>query len=329
MELDWYLRRQSGVISCTQARAAGLSQDVVDRRITSGRWERLHPGVYLAGDHAYTDEVRMRAAVLWAGKDAVAHGLSAAWWHDLGPALPATVEVTVRRRRGPGKQPGVSVRRRDLPYPDLIAVRDLWVTDLPLTVLEAAVALGPQGSELLDRSLQRRVKFPAVYRAHCRNQGRRGSAKASRLLAVAADRAASHAERLLIRLLRAAGITGWVLGYPVQGYLIDLAFPVQRVAVEVDGWAWHVAADRFVDDRRRQNALVNLRWTVLRFTWHDLVARPAALSRRSAWRWKPRIDHRFGRINRAQCGLFCRTSDHWLPERAAFRARGGSGPARG
>ncbi|HEX4102976.1 MAG TPA: DUF559 domain-containing protein [Pseudonocardiaceae bacterium] len=277
VELDWYLRRQSGVISCAQARAAGLSQDVVDRRIAGRRWERLHPGVYLAADHPYTDEVRIRAAVLWAGKDAVAHGVSAAWWHDLGPALPATVEVTVRRARNPGKQPGVSVRRRDLPYPDLVAVRDLWVTDLPLTVLEAAIALGPQGCELLDRSLQRRVKFPAVHRAQCRNHGRRGSTQASQLLAVAADRAASHAERLLVRLLRAAGITDWELGYAVQGYLIDLAFPLQRVAIEVDGWAWHMTADRFVDDRRRQNALVNLQWTVLRFTWHDLVGRPDAV----------------------------------------------------
>jgi very-short-patch-repair endonuclease len=64
------------------------------------------------------------------------------------------------------------------------------------------------------------------------------------------------------------------LGHRVHGFLIDLAFPVQRVAIEVDGWAWHVTADRFIDDRRRQNALVNARWTILRFTWHDLVARP-------------------------------------------------------
>lgn len=277
MELDWYLRRQCGVISRAQARTAGLSLDAVDRRVRSGRWERLHPGIYLAADHPYTDEVRIRAAVLWAGKDAVAHGVSAAWWHDLGPALPATVEVTVRRDRKPGTQAGVSVRRRDLPYPDLIAVRDLWVTDVPLTVLEAAAAQGPAGSALLDRALQRRVKFAAVYRAHCRNQGRCGSAEASRLLAVAADRAASHAERLLVRMLRAADLTGWELGYRFQGYVIDVAFPQQRVAIEVDGWAWHVNPDRFIDDRRRQNALVNLQWTVLRFTWHDLVVRAAGI----------------------------------------------------
>jgi very-short-patch-repair endonuclease len=139
---------------------------------------------------------------------------------------------------------------------------------------DAVIALGPQGAELLDRALQRRVKFPAVYRAHCRNQGRRGSAEASRLLAVAADRAASHAERLLVRLLRSAGITGWELGYRVHGFLVDLAFPLQQVVIEVDGWAWHVDADRFVGDRRRQNALVNLQWMILRFTWHDLVAAP-------------------------------------------------------
>ena len=38
-----------------------------------------------------------------------------------------------------------------------------------------------------------------------------------------------------------------------------------------------MTADRFVDDRRRQNAVVNLHWTVLRFTWHDLVDRPDAV----------------------------------------------------
>lgn len=151
MDLDWYLRRQSGVISRAQARAAGLSEDAVDRRVSRGQWDRLYPGVYLSAHHPYTDEVRLRAAVLWAGKDAVAHGVSAAWWHDLGPDLPATVEVTVRRDRNPGTQAGVVIRRRNLPYPDLIAVRDLWVTDLPLTVLDAVIALGSGGQSCLIR----------------------------------------------------------------------------------------------------------------------------------------------------------------------------------
>ena len=93
-------------------------------------------------------------------------------------------------------------------------------------------------------------------------------------LTAAADRADSAAERLLVRIMREAGVTGWVLGHPFGPWRIDIAFPRERVAVEVDGWAWHVDAERFRADRRKQNALVRAGWDPLRFTWHDLDGRP-------------------------------------------------------
>ncbi len=104
--------------------------------------------------------------------------------------------------------------------------------------------------------------------------GRRGSSAAGRLRGAAADRADSAAERLLVRVLRAGGVTGWVLGHPFGPWRIDLAFPARKVAVEVDGWAWHVDPERFRPDRRKQNALVRAGWDPLRFTWHDLDRRP-------------------------------------------------------
>lgn len=263
------LRRQAGVISHDQALGAGLSPSAIQRRVR--RWVRLHPEVFLAADHPYTDEVRLRSAVLWAGPGSVAHGVSAAWWHGLHPRLPRRVEVTVPRGRWPSPQPGVSLRRRDVDPLDLSVYRDLPVTGIALTAIEAAVVAGAQ---LLDRALQTCVGFDWVRRAHYRNLGRAGSAAGSALLVAAADRAASQAERMLVRLLRDAGISGWRLGLAWDGCVIDVAFPAQRVAIEVDGWAWHVDPDRFVRDRRRQNALVNGGWHVLRFTWHDLVARP-------------------------------------------------------
>ena len=113
-----------------------------------------------------------------------------------------------------------------------------------------------------------------MYRAFCRNMGPHGSTAAGRLLVAAADRADSAAERLLVRLLRDAAISGWVLGYPFGPWRIDLAFPAQKVAVEVDGWAWHVDPQRFRADHRKQNALVRDGWDPLRFTWHDLDGRP-------------------------------------------------------
>jgi very-short-patch-repair endonuclease len=169
------------------------------------------------------------------------------------------------------------VRRRDLDAADRVGIRDLWVTGVPLTVLEAAVALGEQGSDLLDRALQRRVWFDALHRAQSRNLGRRGAAAAGRLLVAAADRAASAAERKLIAVLRGAGITGWRQQHLVGGYELDLAFLDHRVAVEVDGWAWHSDVAAFRNDRQRQNSLVLAGWTVLRFTWHDLTERPGSV----------------------------------------------------
>jgi very-short-patch-repair endonuclease len=276
VSLDHLVCRQGGVVTLRQAVACGLSAATVHRRARQKAWERLHPAVYLVGGHRLTDEVRVRAAWLWAGEGSVVSGPAAAYWHGLLDRAPEVVEVTVPRRCGPGGQPGVRVRRRDLATTDLVGTRDLWLTAVPLTVLETAVVL-PDGSAFLDRALQRRVRFATLYRAFCRNMGRQGSSAAGRLLVAAADRADSAAERLLVRILRDAGITGWVLGHPFGPWRIDLAFPARKVAVEVDGWAWHVDAERFRNDRRKQNALVRDGWDPLRFTWHDLDGRPAAV----------------------------------------------------
>jgi hypothetical protein len=183
------------------------------------------------GGHRLTDEVRVRAAWLWAGDEAAVSGPAAAYRHGLLDRAPTEIELTVPHRRKPRTQRGLVVRRRDLHHVDVVGNRDIRLTALPLTVLETAVAL-PGGSAFLD----------------------------------------------LVRILREAGITGWVLGHPFGPWRIDLAFPARRVAVEVDGWAWHVDAQRFANDRRKQNALVRAGWDPLRFTWHDLDGRPRGVA---------------------------------------------------
>jgi very-short-patch-repair endonuclease len=276
VSLDDLVRRQGGVLALRQAVACGMSAATVQRRAREGSWRRLYPAVYLLAGHRLTDEVRVRAASLWAGEGAVVSGAAAAYWHGMLDRPPRTVELTIPRRSSPRCPTGVRVRRRDLASIDVVGNRDLWLTAGPLTALETAVAL-PDGSVFLDRALQRHVRFPPVYRAFCRNIGRHGSTAAGRLLVAAADRADFAAERLLVRLLRDAGIGGWVLGHPFGPWRIDLAFPQQKVAVEVDGWAWHVDIERFRTDRRKQNALVRAGWDPLRFTWHDLDGRPGTV----------------------------------------------------
>ncbi len=127
---------------------------------------------------------------------------------------------------------------------------------------------------IMDSALQRSVELRALWHAHLRNKGRYGSPAARRLLQAAEDNAHSEAERLLIRMLRAAKITGWKANYPVAGYRVDVGFPKQKVALEVDGFAFHSDSEDFHQDRKRQNAIALAGWQVLRFTWLDLIEYP-------------------------------------------------------
>ncbi len=167
----------------------------------------------------------------------------------------------------------MKARRRDLSSRDVVERDGLRVTALPLTVVEAAVRRGG-GPKLMDTALQRHVELAQLWRAHLRNKGRHGSPAARRLLRAAQDGARSEAERLLVKLLRDAGFTGWKTNHPVGGYKVDVAFLPAKVAIEVDGWAFHTDSEVFQIDRNRQNVIALLGWKVLRFTWLDLTAYP-------------------------------------------------------
>ncbi|MGD9529204.1 type IV toxin-antitoxin system AbiEi family antitoxin domain-containing protein [Pseudonocardia sp.] len=271
------LAAQDGVVSLAQAAGAGLPGPTVRRWVREGRWTRLHPAVYLAGGHRLTAAGRIRAAWLWAGEDAVVSGAAAAFWHRIVDLPPPVVDLVVPAARHPRPRPGIRATRRDLDRgADTVRIGGIRLVQKPLAVWET-LRTGAGDSLFLDRALQRHVRFAAFYRTHCRHLGRPGSAAVHRMLVAAADRADSAAERLLVALLRDASLTGWVLGHPFGPYRIDLAFPALRVAVEVDGWAWHVDAERFAADRRKGNALVRAGWDLLRFTWHDLERRGPAV----------------------------------------------------
>lgn len=227
VDIEGVLRRQAGVVSRAQALAAGLSPGQIERRLATDQWWVIRPRVYWARDQRLTSEALVYSALLWATAPSVLSGLAAAWQHDLLPEAPAIVDITVPLRRCLRPPRGIRVSRRDLAEVDRVEQDGVRVTGLPLTILEAAVALG-----------------------------RRGSGAVAALLAAAADRAASAAERKAIVLLRGAAITGWELHHRLAGYELDIALPRLKVAIEIDGWAWHHDPASFRRDRQRQNALV-------------------------------------------------------------------------
>ncbi|MGB5151422.1 MAG: DUF559 domain-containing protein [Mycobacterium sp.] len=271
--LDELLKCHDGVITLEQACSVGMGRHTVQRRVAAGRWRRCGPSVYFVDDRPFTDAARIRAGVWGYGKNAASSGLAAAWWHGLTRFAPEIVEVTVPRNSNGRVHAGTRVRRRDLGRPDVVERRGLRVTALTLTVVEAAARRGG-GSAIMDSALQQQIPLSELWRSHLRHKGRYGAPAARRLLQAADDGARSQAERLLAQLLRSASLTGWRTNYKVGRYRVDFAFPKHRVAIEVDGWAFHSDRADFQHDRERQNQIMLMRWQVLRFTWLDLTAYP-------------------------------------------------------
>src|ERR1700683_1366656 len=58
---------QSGVVSRSQALKAGLSEGVIKFKVSSGRWQEVHPGVYTRVTGGPVRGAQLWAAVLSAG----------------------------------------------------------------------------------------------------------------------------------------------------------------------------------------------------------------------------------------------------------------------
>ena len=278
VDLVRHLASHDGVVTRDRARALGLSESAIARRLASGEWIRRAAGVYFAIAWPYTAAARVRVAAEWARSGGALAAVTAAWWLGLGVVGPTP--ITVILPRGCSRRPpvGVTVVQRDL-RGERCRHHGLWVVSRALAVLDAAVALGRGGQPFLDRALQQHVTLDELRTAQARHLGRRGSAAAGRLIARAGDRTASEAERRMISLLRRAGLDGWSVNLSVplsdgRCALVDIAFPEVRFALEVDGWAFHVDRERFVGGRGRKRELVAQGWTVAEVTWQDLVERP-------------------------------------------------------
>ncbi len=92
----------------------------------------------------------------------------------------------------------------------------------------------------------------------------------------------SKAERLLRRLLKAAGLPQPIVNVPLLGYTADFLWREHRLILEVDGYPSHGHKLAFERDRRRDQVHVAAGYTVIRVTWHQLVNEPYGVIARIA-----------------------------------------------
>lgn len=235
----------------------------IRRALASREIVPLLPGTYAL---APTLQARATAVSLW-DPDAVITGRAAAhltWW----PELSAKTLTGISRRELKRDVPDVTLVRRSVD-PELVhEVGGLRFAHPAWNALELTDELG---GDPIDEILRRRVMpLRALWWALDRMPKRKGNKMRRRLLIESRDEPWSALERQAHGLLRSSGITGWVTNHPIllEGSLsyLDLVFRRERVAIELDGWAFHSSLESFHSDRSRDLRLTRNGWTVLRFT---------------------------------------------------------------
>jgi Protein of unknown function (DUF559) len=279
MTFEELLATQAGRFTRGQARSGGFSSYRISRRIESGEWRVVRGRVLALVAVPDSLESHEWAALLSAGPGATFAGPSAARRHsfEISDARPCILVSPSRRVDMPD---GVVLLRRELPNRDTVVRDDYLLTGRECTVIDSAMLLGEQPAmRFVERALQKSwISYDELTLRVQLAVGRRGVEQLVRVVRALGSGAHSDSERRLVTGLSKQGVLGWSCNLEVSDMsglvgLVDIAFPTIKLAIELDGRAWHVDRDRFQHDRTRQNRLVAAGWTVLRFTWEDVKYR--------------------------------------------------------
>jgi hypothetical protein len=187
--------------------------------------------------------------------------------------------VTVPRNHSRLQVPGWVVHRGEAEYltrPDRVRV-----TTPTQTVMDLARVLTlPQAVVAGDDALRRRLVTLAVLLDLARARKGRGRTQIMAAVTLLDPASGSVLESLFRVLVVSAGLPSPATqvqladGLDVLGRF-DFCWREQRLVVELDGFAFHADRVAFRRDRELANALERLGWRLLRFTWEDVLGRPA------------------------------------------------------
>jgi hypothetical protein len=210
--------------------------------------------------------------------EAVFAGASAAWLFglDLEPVDP--VEIIVPAASGIRSRAGLNVRRCAIPPSEVVSIRGLRATALPLA-LTGLCLQWPAAEALvaIDNAIYRGLIDARTLTHYAEAaKGRPGVAHLRSLVSLASP-AESPMETRLGWLLIHAGLPHPEVQVSLRDRKglfvarVDLYHADARLALEYDGGNYR---ERLVEDNRRQNLLMNAGYQMLRFTAADVYKRP-------------------------------------------------------
>jgi predicted transcriptional regulator of viral defense system len=276
---------QHGVFRREQWREFGLSASTLSRRLQSGVVRRMASGVYAFSSVPPSWQMDVAIAVLASGPNAAASHLTAAHLHGLVDP-PERIEVVSPRT---GRRPDSFVLHQstDLTDGHVINVDGIPTTSVARTIIDIGVphGIGKTGSCLDEARRQGLVTLEevALVLHQVARRGRNGVGPARTILTerLAWDQITdSQLEDRFLRVLQRSRLPQPACQHTVldgSGAFVarvDFAYPDERLVIELDGARFHTDRATFQRDRARQNRLVGLGYTVLRFTYWDVMAAP-------------------------------------------------------
>jgi hypothetical protein len=281
-------RGQHGVVAARQLVAAGIDGNAIERRERAGWLRRLYRGVYAIGGARLTWRGRWLAGVLACGEGAVlSHQAAAGLWRLRKPVR-GPIDVTVATRSGRRTRPGLRIHRCRLAEGDALTPHGIPATAPARTILDLAGAgLGARAIErAADEAERLRLCDKDDLRAVLdRNRGRPGAALLARVLdehEIGSTWTRSRLEERFLLICRRRGLPVPLVNSRLLGLEPDFLWPDARLIVEVDGGGSHDTRRGFQEDRDRDSFLAAHGYRVLRFTWRDVIKRPAVVVDRVA-----------------------------------------------
>lgn len=280
--------KQHSLFTWEQAAGLGFTPEAARHRLRTGRWEQVGVNVFRMAGSVRTWEQRLMALTLAAGPAAAAsHRSAAALLGIPGFERRGIIEVTTPRVRRHRAHDELVHRWRPFPAHHLTVIEGIVTTRVPRTVCDLAGVLHPARTErVIDTCLSMGIATPGTLQAmflDLASRGRKGTAVMRSRLAERLDGyvpPASETEARFRDLVREAGLPEPVRQVDVgddETWIgrVDVAYPPSRLLIELDSRLHHSSKLDREADAERDRRLRRAGWQIVRFTWADLVERPA------------------------------------------------------
>ncbi len=281
---------QRGLVTRADLARVGATRSQLQRLQGEGALRPVQPGVFLAGGAAPDRRTILLAATLSTGGVAVAR--SAAELHRIpGLPRPDVPEVLIQGRSLARLGPDVVVHRTTwLPGDDLVVVEGIPCTSVARTLFSLAALVPEVPLDVVRGAVDEAVRLRLasddwlwwrLEKLRCR--GRNGVRAFESILTARADSPTeSWLERQMLRVLERGGLPAPRCQRRIarRGAFVarvDFLYEPERVVLEVTGAVAHSTPIQRAADAKRRNALITAGYTVLEFTYEQVVGEPAAV----------------------------------------------------